>query len=142
MVREPRTDGEWAAYFELRWRVLRAPWGQPRGSERDDLDEVAWHRIAVDTDRRVIGVGRLQRLDALTGQIRYMAIDPVSERKGIGSQILQALESAARHEGLRVVRLNAREGAVPFYAHHDYRMLEPSHVLFGEIRHVLMEKTL
>ena len=37
---EPRTTQEWESYFDLRWRVLREPWGQARGSERDDLGDL------------------------------------------------------------------------------------------------------
>ena len=37
-VTTPRTADELERYFELRWQVLRDPFQQPRGSERDDLD--------------------------------------------------------------------------------------------------------
>ncbi len=141
-IREPRTDAEWAACFDLRWRVLRAPWGQPHASERDDLENDSRHRLAIDADGRVIGVGRLHRLDDRTGQIRYMAVEPDCERQGVGTRILLALEDAARDAGLRSIRLHAREGAAPFYARRGYRTLGPSHVLFGEVRHLLMEKRL
>ncbi|MEJ2362384.1 MAG: thioesterase, partial [Gammaproteobacteria bacterium] len=36
--KSPQTKQEWQAYFDLRWRILRAPWQQARGSERDDLE--------------------------------------------------------------------------------------------------------
>ena len=36
--RSPNTDLEFEAYYELRWRVLRKPWGQARGTEHDEYD--------------------------------------------------------------------------------------------------------
>ena len=29
-IRAPQTDAEFEAYFELRWRILRKPWGEAR----------------------------------------------------------------------------------------------------------------
>ncbi len=76
-MRAPRPP-EWDAYYDLRWRVLRAPWDQPRGSERDPLDADACHRLAVTAGGAVIGCGRLHRdPDAPAwGVLRYMAVDP------------------------------------------------------------------
>jgi len=34
----PETAVDRERYFDLRWRVLREPWQQPRGSERDDRE--------------------------------------------------------------------------------------------------------
>ena len=45
-------------YYDLRWRILRAPWKQPRGSEKDILEEDSYHLMVVDAKQRVIGVGR------------------------------------------------------------------------------------
>ena len=40
--RPPQSAEEFAAYYELRWRVLREPWSLPRGSERDELEGSAY----------------------------------------------------------------------------------------------------
>ncbi len=55
---QPRTAQEWESYFDLRWRVLREPWGQPRGTERDDLDAESFHLILRDSAGAVVAVGR------------------------------------------------------------------------------------
>lgn len=140
LVRAPRTEAEWSAYFDVRWRVLRAPWGQPRGSERDEFEDAGYHRLALLDGARPVGVGRLHRVDDTTGQIRFMAVESAFERRGVGTRILAALEEAAHGAGLHSIRLHAREGAAAFYLHHGYRDLGASHLLFGEIRHRLMEK--
>ena len=42
-LRSPATPDEWQRYYHLRWQILRAPWQQPPGSERDDLEAQAYH---------------------------------------------------------------------------------------------------
>jgi N-acetylglutamate synthase-like GNAT family acetyltransferase len=139
-VRAPRDSAEWEAYYDLRWRVLRAPWGRPRGSERDAFDATATHLMVCDQQGAVLGVGRLQRDDDGTGQLRYMAVATACQGRGIGSLLLEALEREARAQGLSTLLLHARENAVPFYAQRGYRLMEPSHLLFGSIQHYKMEK--
>ena len=48
---------------------------------------------------------------------------------------------AARRGAQRLV-LNARDNVTEFYAKHDYAVVGEAEMLFGVIRHVLMEKSL
>ncbi len=141
-VQVPRSAADWHAYYELRWRILRAPW-QADGEARDASDERSTHRMLVCNDTgRVIAVGRIHRLDEhpRQGQIRYMAVEQGYERRGHGSRLLLALEQAAREMALETVILHAREQALPFYRHHGYTLVEPSFLLFDAIQHYLMNK--
>lgn len=140
-AREPRGDVEWAAYYELRWRILRAPW-QRQGPERDETDDISIHRMVCDREGRALAVGRLHRVDDNTGQIRFMAVDTDQQRRGYGSLLLRALEQVALDLGLARIVLQARENAVPFYLAHGYRVEEKSFLLFDEIQHYLMSKQL
>ena len=45
-ILQPKTERQMQDYYDLRWRVLRSPHGQPRGSEKDDLEELSIHLIA------------------------------------------------------------------------------------------------
>jgi GNAT superfamily N-acetyltransferase len=141
-IRPPIDDSEWQALFDLRWRVLRAPWGQPRGSERDELDSTGVHRIAWSQDHRVIGAGRLHLNGPDEGQVRYMAVEEGLRNHGIGRAILDALEEEARRLGVTRIVLNARDQAIPFYLRHGYRVIAPGRMLFGSIAHAVMTKTL
>ena len=38
---EPTTSEEFKKYYNLRYEILRKPWGQPQGSEIDDGDETS-----------------------------------------------------------------------------------------------------
>ena len=140
-LKQPQSRDEFKRYYELRWRILRAPWNEPKGSEIDDIENDCFHVMAID-DNKVIGVGRLQYNSNNEAQIRYMAVDENYEGNGIGSSIVNALEQeAARTEHNRVV-LDAREPAVGFYEKLGYKVKKKSYVLFDSIQHYLMIKHL
>jgi len=139
-IREPRTAGDYALYYDLRWRILRQPWTQEKRTERDEHESDAVHLMAWSGDR-LAGVGRLHRNSQDEGQIRYMAVEEGLTGGGIGSVILRELESRARLLGLRTLTLNAREGAVRFYERHGYRVMREGRLVFG-IVHWEMHKDL
>ncbi len=128
--------------FDLRWRVLRAPWNQPRGSEQDSLENTSRHIVAVTLEGDFWGVGRVHWNSPEEAQIRYMAVEPLHGGKGIGSRILQALETFARESGALRIVLNARETAVPFYCKWAYNDIAEAATLFGCLAHRRMEKPL
>jgi len=138
----PQTPAQFEAYYDLRWRILRAPWQQPRGSERDELEVTATHRMIINQDQQVLAVGRLHALDSENGQLRYMAVDPDYRGQGLGKQILLSLEDAARQQAMATLVLHARQPVVGFYRQQGYELLGQSHTLFGEIVHYEMRKVL
>ena len=141
-LRPPRTPIEWVRYFDLRWRVLRAPWDQPRGSERDDRENDSRHLALWDPAGVPIAVGRTHLISPTEAQVRYMAVDSGSEGRGLGGRILAGLESAASELGASCVVLNARELARPFYERNGYSVVAPAETMFGTIVHWRMEKRL
>ncbi|WP_324675368.1 GNAT family N-acetyltransferase [Hymenobacter sp. GOD-10R] len=140
----PVTPAEFAAYYDLRYRVLRAPWNQPLGSERADDDEApdTTHAMLTAPDKTVVGVARLHPSGPSQGQVRYMAVDPAWQGHGVGRKLLEYLETVARQRGLTECILHARDTAVPFYSRMGYEVVAPSHTLFGSIPHFLMCKPL
>ena len=62
-IKSPETDDELRQYYSLRFRMLREPWGEPEGSEKDGMEDECFHVIAKQDDT-VIGVGRLQFRDS------------------------------------------------------------------------------
>lgn len=144
-VQPPRTPAEWAAYYALRYAVLRQPWQQPPGSERvpADAEPGTVHALllaAASPDAQAVGM--LQPTSAHQGQVRFMAVAPASAGTGLGRQVLAYLETQARAAGLTEVVLHARASAVGFYEKLGYAVVAPSHTLFGIIPHVLMRKAL
>jgi ribosomal protein S18 acetylase RimI-like enzyme len=139
---EPSSEEELTAYYDLRWRILRKPWDQPRGSERDDLDATSYKLMLKTPGDRAVAVGRLHFNSPEEAQVRYMAVEPEWDRSGLGSRILQELESEARKRGAQQMILNSRDNAVGFYEKHGYQLEGSSGTLFGKVRHVRMSKTL
>lgn len=141
-ILEPRSDSDWQAYYDIRWRLLRAPWQQPKGSERDEFELGAFHIMAKNTAEGVLGVGRIHRVAGNEWQIRYMAVVDGYRNKGVGSKLLQTLEEYARIQGAEQIILNSRLGAVNFYTQHGYQIIGDAPTLFGEIIHKKMRKIL
>lgn len=146
----PTTEAERASVFDLRYRVLRAPWQQPRGTETDALDTAPpppnspWvlNLAAFDANGNALACGRVQALDAATAQVRYMAVDPDNQGSGLGLAVLNALEAAAAAHGHSTVVLEAREKALGFYERAGYAIVAKTHLLFGSIQHWRMQKRL
>jgi ribosomal protein S18 acetylase RimI-like enzyme len=139
---QPEAEADWTAYFDLRWRVLRQPWNQPRGSERDDSDASSCHLMLRAADGSARAVGRLHLNSPREAQVRYMAVDPAFQGQGLGSRILRNLEARARALAASDMVLNAREDAIAFYIRHGYAVSGPAHTLFGQVRHERMRKAL
>lgn len=138
----PQTAEDFANYYQLRYAVLRAPWQQPPGSERADDDESATHALMVDSSGQAIGVCRLHLQTPREAQVRFMAIHPDYQGKGLGRQLLSYMEDQARRLGASYISLQAREKAVPFYAGCGYAVEKKTHLLFGQIQHFQMRKNL
>lgn len=138
-IRAPQSDSEWEQYFDLRYEVLRKPWSQPRGSERNDGEKTAEH-FALFFENEIVAVARLDKIDFTTGQLRFVATSQNHQRKGLGKKLMQSVELKAREIGIKKIILQARENAVDFYLSQDYSVVEKTHLLFGEIQHYLMEK--
>jgi N-acetylglutamate synthase-like GNAT family acetyltransferase len=141
-VRGPRTPEEFDRYYELRWRVLRAPWGSRRGSERDELEESATHAMIVDADGNAVAAGRLHLNSPEEAQIRYMAVTESDRGRGFGRRIVEYLEAAARSAGATNVVLNARDEVLGFYTTLGYEVVGPGPTMFGTVEHSKMRKRL
>jgi ribosomal protein S18 acetylase RimI-like enzyme len=140
-VRSPETKEEFEEYYLLRWKILREPWNQPKGSEKDDLEETAGHLAAFD-GKRIVGCGRVHLNSPDEAQVRYMAVDEKYRRRGIGHLLIMELEKLAIKRGVKIVVLSARDSAVDFYKKHGYLVIEKDHLLFGSILHWKMKKEL
>jgi len=141
-MKAPESPADFEKYYQLRWEVLRAPWQQPRGSEKAADDASATHALLLNEKEEAIGVCRLHLPTPAEAQIRFMAIRPDYQGQGLGQKFLQYLEEKARAAGAHFITLQARENAVRFYEKCNYTVLEKTHLLFGSIQHYKMQKEL
>lgn len=140
--RAPNSKIELAAYYQLRWQVLRKPWQQPQGSEKDHLESQSYHRVIVDDMNNILGVGRLHLVEQNIAQIRYMAIAESAQGKGLGKILLDEFDSISAKLAITTIELNARENAIGFYLKLGYQNHGFSHTLYDEIRHNKMAKVI
>ncbi len=127
--------------IDLRYVVLRKPWNKPRETATDDL-ELSSINAYIEQDKEVIACGRLQDNGNGLGQIRYMAVNPNYQGKGLGKLIVAKLEEEAKRIGLKTIELQARENALEFYKSQGYIVKEISFKLWDIIQHYLMIKEL
>lgn len=139
-LRAPITAEEFSHYYQLRWQILRKPWQQTLGSEQDEQELYAIHRMIIDEQAKVLAVGRLEKVTEQQGQIRYMAVDDNMRGQGLGQQIINALEQQASILGMTDLCLNARDNAVGFYQKLRYENQGYSHTLYDEVKHYRMVK--
>lgn len=114
-LRVPLTEQELNDYYQFRWEMLRKPLHQPVGSEKDGYDMMAHHQMVVDTQGKVVAVGRLYINADNEGSIRFLAVAAHVRNKGLGTLIAITLESIARQEGVKRIVCSAREETVSFF---------------------------
>jgi len=141
-IKQPETEKEFKHYYHLRWKLLRAPWNQPEGSEVDTLEEQCFHVMAIDNRENVIAVARLQFNTNDEAQIRYMAVSQTHRNQGIARELMKKMEQHVQTASYTNIILDARETAVAFYKKLGYHVNRKSYLLFDEIQHFRMSKSL
>jgi predicted GNAT family N-acyltransferase len=109
------TAEDMPAVFDLRHEVFVVGQDVPEELERDELDAVSDHAVAL-VDGHVVGTGRLLP----DGTIGRMAVSSSVRGQGIGAAVLTVLEERARERGLRAVELHAQVHALGFYDRYGY----------------------
>jgi hypothetical protein len=81
-INVPQSAEQWEKYYDLRFKILREPWGQPKGSEVLKDEDEATHAMAVDTESgQILGVARLQKNSPTEGQVRCVAVSTKPKAK-------------------------------------------------------------
>jgi predicted GNAT family N-acyltransferase len=138
--RIPSSTKEFEDYFTFRWKLLRKPLGLERGSEQDELEDSAY-QLAAFNNEKIIAVGRLQFENKSSARIRYMAVDSAFRKQGIGSRLLNELESHAIENNIKSCWLYARESATKFYIKNHYTICGEA-ISELAIPHLRMQKIL
>lgn len=79
-------------------------------------DPMSTYLVALENER-LSGVSGAHH----SGEVRLCYVDPSAERRGVGSALLQGVESALAAKGLSQVTLNSSATARGFYERHGYR---------------------
>lgn len=124
------------AAFALRHEVFVIGQDVPEELERDELDGVSDHAVAV-VDDVVVGTGRLLP----DGTVGRMAVAASVRGSGVGAAVLALLEQRARERLLPAVELHAQVHATGFYEKAGYVALGEVYLEAG-IEHLSMRKEL
>ncbi len=99
----PAGDPEIAALVTAQQRELREADGGLDGQATVTRDDI--HYLAVVLNERAVACGGVQALDSGTGEIKRMYVRPAFRGRGIGRQLLVALEELAFQQGHHTVCL-------------------------------------
>ena len=138
-VRQARDPSEIDQALALREQVFCREQGVPLAADRDGLDELAIHVVAVESGH-VLGTCRVLVEDGV-GRLGRMAVEERSRGRGLGAAILAAAEQSARDAGARLMRLHAQRYVEDLYTAAGYTPYGEAFVEEG-IPHVSMEKRL
>lgn len=154
-VQRPATEADLETLWSLRTRAVRigcashyppdviATWAAaPPPASLPLLVRAGGGIVAQEEDGAVLGYAVL---DADTGEIDAVFVEPTAQGRGIGQALMQTLEAMAREQGLDVLFLSASLNAVPFYRKAGFRALQERlypHRSGIAIRAMLMEKRL
>ena len=117
-------------------------WSRARTPER--YEKHIRERQVVVAQHRSLPVG-FGTLDLVTGQVVQLYVRPEYARKGIGTQILEALLGMARAAGLREVHCISSLNAEAFYANAGFQSGQKCKHRFrdgGEVDCIPMKKNL
>lgn len=142
IISEPQTQEQFDAYYLLRYEILRKPWNQPIGSEKDNIETDCIHLMACNENKTVVGVCRLQFNSEAEAQLRYMVVKTDTQHTGVGRQLINYCEKLAIQKNADKLILQARDTAIEFYKKCGYTVVEKTYLMWNEIQHYLMEKKL
>lgn len=85
--------------------VLERYGGETEPGAKPTAQDVAVFLVARDDDGTPLGCGGLRVIDGATAEIKRMYVVPAARGRGLGAQILTALENEARARGVTRVKL-------------------------------------
>ena len=141
-IKSPKTPDDFKAYYALRYKILREPWGHPKGTEKDDYEPISDHFMAVDENGEVVGVAKLYEKAEGVGHVSHLAVAAEHQHKGVGHLLLAALEQRARERGFQTIGAMARVTATTYFERAGFHVAGIPTPHLGTIHVVWMEKAL
>ena len=143
VIKIPKSRDDFKAYYALRYKVLREPWGHPKGTEKDDFEAISEHFMAVaEKTGEILGVIKLFEKEAGVGQVSHLAVATEHQHKGVGKFLVEAVEARAREHGFKTLGAMVRVTATVFFEKHGYHIAGLPVPHLGTTHLVWMEKPL
>jgi len=130
--------------FEIRFEVFVDEQGVPREEEMDQYDAspAAARHLLLEIDGVPAATGRFIEYKPDTAKMQRIAVRQAYRGRGVGRELMLALESWAKEEGYTRSLLDAQCQAEPFYRSLGYAAVSPETFLDAGIPHVRMAKPL
>jgi len=141
-IKIPTTHDDFKAYYALRYKVLREPWGHPKGTEKDDYEPISEHFMAVNEKNEVVGVVKMYRKSDCIGFISHLAVAQEFQHQGIGHLLLKTIEEHARQNGFCALATMARATATVYFEKYGFHIVGMPTPHLGTTHLVAMEKEL
>jgi GNAT superfamily N-acetyltransferase len=131
---------DYAAAFALREAVLRKPLGISLNDETLEQERDYYHLVCHTNDGLVGCLVLLPKDEGAIG-MRQVAVVPHRQGQGIGRALVEFAERFARERGFMLMKLHARDTAIPFYKKLGYECIGDPFVQVT-ILHQAMQKRL
>lgn len=142
-IKTPVTRDEFKAYYDLRYKVLREPWGLPKGTEKDDYEPISQHFMAVDDQTgEIYGCAKLFEKEDGIAWLSHLSVATKHQKEGIGKLLVTTIEDLARKQGFKKIGCLSRLNTTKYFEQAGYVVSGlPTHY-FGTTQVVWMEKEL
>jgi N-acetylglutamate synthase-like GNAT family acetyltransferase len=143
IIKTPTTREDFKAYYALRYKVLREPWGHAKGTEKDDYEPISEHFMALDEKTgELLGVVKLDEKTPGVGNISHLAVAQAHQHKGIGKLLVETVENRARERGFKTLGAMSRVTATAYFERHGFHVTGIPSLQLGTAHVVWMEKEL
>jgi predicted N-acetyltransferase YhbS len=142
-ITSPKTREEFKAYYDLRYKVLREPWGMQRGTEKDDFEPISDHYMAVDEKTgEIVGAVKLFEKEPGLGWFSHLSVKESWQRKGVGKLLLEFVEEKAKEKGYKALGCLSRLNTTSYFEKAGYKVAGLPVHYFGTTQVVWMQKEL
>jgi len=141
-IKTPTTHDDFKAYYALRYKVLREPWGHPKGTEKDDYEPISEHFMALNEKGEVVGVVKLYQKAGCVGHLSHLAVAPEYQHKGVGHLLLETVEQTARVRGFCSLETMARLTTTVYFEKYGFHIVGIPTLHLATTHLVRMEKAL
>lgn len=162
VLKAPWTQEEWDQVQRLRFVTLRQPHGYTYDTARDSFDPAPLESYGSsmtlalwNTETgQALATARFepvaapvstqdarypeQHFDYPVGkyyQVRYVAVIPTSQKKGLGTLMMQGVEAALLATDCQIITLDARQIALPLYRKLGYQIVKYLGIRHREVPH-------
>lgn len=126
--------------LKLRYKILRDPIGSPYSEDELNKDKTNKHFIAA-SDGMLVGTISLETIDKKTFQIRSLAVDNTFQGAGVGTKLIEFVQSFAASQSFLFIQADVRCTAQSFYQRMGYKEFSDEFLKLG-IAHIKMRKKL